>query len=354
RPKEFRLTENYRSSRAIVRVANHLRPGALTETDFALEGEVRVYPLPSEEEEANRILSIVIKLMEAKHHPDIEGDISVDNMAVTARNRFVFSALEAALKEQNINYKLKVGEREKMPASFFGRALDSALRVKINPNDWVAGRKLCHILEIPAPAEWGNADLFDHFRNCLNQAKGVHNVLANELLDQINSMDLEEPNILNFEEHFKTRITEFAVAESDDEKKLEFDRSLEELQEFSGMWIRFRELGLGNTLGAFRNAMALGRLSPELPDDGLTLSTVHSMKGLEKDIVFLMGFCEGIFPDYRANTKAEIDEERNTAFVAVTRARRLLYITYPRSRVMPWGSPRRQSPSQFIAEMNLA
>lgn len=54
------------------------------------------------------------------------------------------------------------------------------------------------------------------------------------------------------------------------------------------------------------------------------------MKGLEKDVVFLMGMCERDYPDYRAKSKKELDEERNNAFVAVTRAKRWLYVTYPK------------------------
>ena len=50
-----------------------------------------------------------------------------------------------------------------------------------------------------------------------------------------------------------------------------------------------------------------------------------------------MSMCEGIFPDYRAKHEDELNEERNNAFVAVTRAKRWLYITYPEKRRMPWG-----------------
>jgi DNA helicase-2/ATP-dependent DNA helicase PcrA len=66
----------------------------------------------------------------------------------------------------------------------------------------------------------------------------------------------------------------------------------------------------------------LGKLAESMSDNGITLSTVHTMKGLEKDIVFIIGMCEGVFPDYRAKTVQEIEEEKNSAFVAVTRARR--------------------------------
>jgi DNA helicase-2/ATP-dependent DNA helicase PcrA len=97
--------------------------------------------------------------------------------------------------------------------------------------------------------------------------------------------------------------------------------------------------------------MALGQLTEDYNPSGLTLSTVHTMKGLEKDIVFLMGMCDGVFPDYRARTKQEINEELNNAFVAVTRSKRWVYITYPQQRKMPWGSIKAQKPSRFILKM---
>ena len=95
--RSFRLTENYRSSRAVVRAANSLRPGAQKESEFALEGVVKVTPFASEEEEASWIVSSVQNFVKTKSHLEIEGDISMENMVVIARNRFVFAKLEEAL-----------------------------------------------------------------------------------------------------------------------------------------------------------------------------------------------------------------------------------------------------------------
>ena len=353
RPIAFRLTENYRSSKAVVRAASGLRHGSQKEVEFALDGTVQLAAFPSEEEEANWILSSVQNLVQLGRHHEIEGPISIKNMVVIARTRFVFSKLEYALKEQGIEYNLKVGEREKSPVSLFGKVLDSAIRVKLNPSDWVDGKKLCQLIGIPAPSNWGSDDLLSRFRTNLMEEDGSTNNLFGDLLCEIEKLDIENPNILKFEKLFETSLRDMAVAESDEKKGLEIDRSLVELQEFSDRWTRFRKLGLGNTLSAFRNATALGKLNPDVSESGLTLSTVHSMKGLEKDIAFLMGFCEGTFPDYRANTEEKIKEERNAAFVAVTRARRWLFVSYPQARMMPWGSTRSQKPSRFISEMAL-
>lgn len=97
--------------------------------------------------------------------------------------------------------------------------------------------------------------------------------------------------------------------------------------------------------------MALGQLSEPYNKIGLTLSTVHTMKGLEKDIVFVLGMCEGVFPDYRAVTPETIEEERNSAFVAITRARRWVFVSYPGKRLMPWGDVKFQRRSRFVDEL---
>jgi DNA helicase-2/ATP-dependent DNA helicase PcrA len=80
------------------------------------------------------------------------------------------------------------------------------------------------------------------------------------------------------------------------------------------------------------------------------LLTVHSAKGMEFDVVFLIGMTEGTFPDYRAKGPS-LEEERRSAFVAVTRSKRLLYITYPKTRVMPWGATKIQHPSRYLSDL---
>jgi DNA helicase-2/ATP-dependent DNA helicase PcrA len=71
---------------------------------------------------------------------------------------------------------------------------------------------------------------------------------------------------------------------------------------------------------------------------------------MEFDVVFLIGMAEGTFPDYRAKGSA-LEEERRSAFVAITRSKRLLYVLYPKTRLMPWGAYKAQQPSRFIAQM---
>lgn len=80
-------------------------------------------------------------------------------------------------------------------------------------------------------------------------------------------------------------------------------------------------------------------------------------KGLEYDVVFIMGLNEGVFPDYRAvnayqynNDSKQLTEERHNMFVSITRSKRLCYVTYPLSKNTPWGI-KYQKPSRYIKEL---
>ncbi|MFW6713728.1 3'-5' exonuclease, partial [Acinetobacter pittii] len=214
------------------------------------------------------------------------------------------------------------------------------------------GKKLCQILNLPEPAIWDNQVLFK-LANEVTLFKDFNYDVLSKLLYTINELDVEQPKIPKLIGEFRSYLT--TSAEIKDiilEKNLEEIRlSIEELDEFNNTWTTFKSKGMGESLVAFRNALALGQLNSNNSDKGLMLSTVHTMKGLEKEIVFLIGMCEGVFPDYRAITEKQIDEERNNAFVAITRAKRWLYISYPKQRIMPWGDTRFQKKSRFMIEM---
>jgi DNA helicase-2/ATP-dependent DNA helicase PcrA len=133
----------------------------------------------------------------------------------------------------------------------------------------------------------------------------------------------------------------------------EEDRALvlQDTREWRKHWdyyVRSEPGGL-HSLTSFLGQVALGT-TQQPKDDGLALLTVHSAKGMEFDVVFLIGMTEGTFPDYRAKGPS-LDEERRSAFVAVTRSKRLLYVTYPKTKVMPWGDTKRQQPSRYISTL---
>lgn len=345
-PTKFSLLENYRSSKAVISLANKLKPGAQEITDFVLSGVHEIHGFADEEEEANWIVSSVKNLLSIGQHPEIEGEIGLEKMVVIARNRFVFSALEKKLSEVQIPYSLKKGERAAEPGSLIGRVLDLSVRVRINPRDWVDGRKLCQALKIEEQS-WGADDLLNSVAQAVSISSGPNKELLAALIQAVSSLDLDRPNVPKLCSVLVANIT-VAAKSADKSNTLELERAVQEVEDFLGAWTNFRRKGLGEGLAAFRNALALGQVNDDPDLTGLVLSTVHTMKGLERDIVFLIGMCEGVFPDYRAKTQKALAEELNSAFVAVTRAKRWIYITYPRSKIMPWGDSRGQNPSRFI------
>jgi DNA helicase-2/ATP-dependent DNA helicase PcrA len=349
-PYQYELKENYRSSKAVVHLANKLRPDSQVEAEFAVPGKKDIQECNDEKAEAEWICNKINELLNIKNHPDIEGEISLNNMVVIARTRFVFSALETVLTEKGIRYSLNKGERQVEPSSLFGKVLDLSIRLRVNPKDWVDGKKLCSALKIATPTIWGQENQLLQLSNDVLKSDIPFSNIQSDLLKAIQSLDLDAPNIpklcVNFTEAIRALTT---ISELEAEGELEC--SIQELLDFKNFWIRFKRKSLGNSLAAFRNAMALGQLTEDYEPSGLTLSTVHTMKGLEKDIVFLMGMCEGVFPFYKAKSPQEIEEERNNAFVAVTRAKRWIYITYPKQRQMPWGDIKWQSFSRFVKEM---
>lgn len=351
-PLKFELKENFRSAKAIIKAANKLRPGSQTEIGYALEGGINISEFDTEEDEAAAVVATIKQLLSLKVHDEIEGDISLGKMVVIGRNRFVFNNLEKSLKENAIPYSLRKGERQIEPLSKFGKVLDYAIRIKLNPKDWVDGKKLCQVLNIHEPDSW-TSNVLSQMASQVSSGCDENSVLLTKLLAEVDGLDINTPKIPKLVKDFTSLLTGQVKNQHDmsNDKYEDIKLSLEDLGEFNHAWTRFKRKGLGDTLVAFRNALALGQLSDNIVDDGLTLSTVHTMKGLEKDVVFLIGMCEGVFPDYRAKTDEDLDEERNNAFVAVTRAKRWLYVSYPKQRMMPWGDRKAQQKSRFVTEI---
>lgn len=352
-PLKFTLKENYRSSKSVISLANKLKPDSQVESDFALTGEHEIQSFINEEEEAKWISNKIVNILKLKKHSDIEGPISLQNIVIIARNRFIFRELENSLKEMSISYLLKQSKSGLEPISLFGKVLDLSIRLKLNPMDWIDGKKLCELLKIDIPNKWGNESILNDLASCFRNSDILFPELQKKILIEIHSVNIENPNMLKLFNSLDKSLREIAISIQNTHLEKELELSMQELNEFRKYWNLFKRKKQENSLLSFRNAMTLRELITD--ENGysgtLTLSTVHTMKGLEKDIVFLMGMCEGVFPDYRARSQKELEEEKNNAFVAVTRSRRWIYITYPKKRKMPWGDIKIQDESRFITEM---
>ena len=125
---------------------------------------------------------------------------------------------------------------------------------------------------------------------------------------------------------------------------------LEELKALIGFASRFDDIGEMLSQVALMNGETSER-HVDTPPDTVKLTTVHQSKGLEFDVVFVIGVADGMFPGRRAIEANDVEEERRLFYVAVTRAKNELYISYPKvaSRAGPGGMM--LNPSRFLEEL---
>lgn len=356
----YELKENYRSSKAVIRAANMLFPhNVMADPACApIQGECRLESLPNEELEAAWVVAKIKVLLAAEKHSDIETPITAKSMAILARNRYVFSAVEKKLKEEKVPYYYKRSSTESVLESDFVQCFDLGLRIIVNPLDRLHWGQLCHLLGCNRVVEKGT--------NGIEQLTALSSLLGDEWKQKYSALLAAWSSVANdansfgrcieqLQKFFKDGATTKTVTTDDTEKALvvaDFNFLNENWRNY--LYSTQAEM---RTLGHFRNQISMGLTTPLDERDGIALATVHSVKGLEYEIVFLIGMTEGTFPDYRAvklGGKA-LEEEKNEAYVAITRARRLLYITYPQTRVMPWDKANntctKQEPSRFLDGM---
>ena len=138
------------------------------------------------------------------------------------------------------------------------------------------------------------------------------------------------------------------------ENSVEAETRLENLEEFKSITKSFEDKYGLISLPDFLYEVGLISDNTEITDSSnrVTLMTVHSVKGLEFDNVFITGLEEGLFPHFNAmNSSSEIEEERRLCYVAITRAREKLYITNARSRIL-YGQEQVNPVSRFINEID--
>ena len=104
-PNQYQLKENYRSSKAVIHLANKIKPNSQVESEFVVSGDKDIKEFIDEKAEAEWICDKINELLAIKNHPDIEGEISLNKMVVIARTRFVFSELETVLSKSKLNFR---------------------------------------------------------------------------------------------------------------------------------------------------------------------------------------------------------------------------------------------------------
>ncbi len=334
------LDDNYRSAASIVDLARLLEPDYRVTGQLPIKGEVVLTAADAPQSEAEKIVEYIQWLVNNGHN-DVEGPIHYGRCAVLGRTRYTLLAAENAFEEANIPYykrlsSLHVNESDLVEDFILG------LRVLVNNQDSLHFRQL--ILrwnETPPPVSPAE-DLFTYLRRISTDSEHYAVVDALEYLSSY-----EQPK-LSFAIN---KLKDVAEASKDEPSQLAI---LQDLEVLSTEWEHYlrKSPGSSATLSGFLASMALGT-THQCQHEGVALLTVHSAKGLEFDVVFIVGLNEGVFPDYRAKTTEALDEERRNLFVAVTRSRRLLFLSYPTAREMPWGDVKSQRPSRFLRDLHL-
>lgn len=344
--KKIELTENFRCSKAVVAAAQRLDSSYTVEGQLPIEGAVELIECEDEPGEAQAIIE-KIRSLESKGHPDIEGDITPGRCVVLGRTRFVFGSLQEELKKQGMLFYKKFSAATYQSESDVVEQFELALRLLANPRDRLHLEILAKAWGAQKPAEDAPTpeDTHDPLSLLKAIASQARKGCAPTVLNAIAALkwtgdDFKFLNALK-------KIEEYANTLPEEDRAL----VLQDTGEWRKHWDYYvrSEPGGAHSITSFLGQVALGT-TQQPTEDGLALLTVHSAKGMEFDVVFLIGMNEGTFPDYRARGPA-LEEERRSAFVAVTRSKRLLYVTYPNTKVMPWGAVKAQQPSQYVSEL---
>ncbi len=346
------LKENYRSSLKVIKAANRLIPGSIDDDNVKIGGDFDLIACETEEAEAKWVVEKIQRLLEEKNIDGIEDDISLKQMAVLARNKYVFKSLEKELEKNHIDFFYKKVYKPSECESDFIKVFDLGTRILSNPLDRIHFSQICELLQTRGqPAGRSN--------DGLSELISLKDKIGDNELKQQYGVLIEVWSILSKEENrypdALKKLEAYALGLSSEEYGSQKALILEDIDELKELWRKFlTQTPVDNrTIQSFKTHVALGITGSGKKQTGLTLGTIHSVKGLEYDIVFLIGMTDGTFPDYRAVKKGPqaIDEEKNNAFVAITRSKRLLYITYPKTKFMPWDkdNPSFQKPSRFLA-----
>lgn len=338
--KTIELTQNFRSSRAIVDAAKAMDAKYRVGGQLPIAGEIGLLVGQTEDDEAALIVDKMLELF-AQGHRDVEDPISPSTCAILGRNRFVLLAIEKELKARQIPYYKRLTANHENESD----ALDDfvlALRVIANPRDRLHFAALAKRWKVEAPTSSTNP--IDEL-TWMAESSNSHE--AEVIVDAVKLIDKRPPRVDMLAA--LDRLTKFADG-LDEADRLAIYEDIAVLRQEWGQYLRSDG---PKTIGSFLSSKALGA-TQKTNKEGVALLTVHSSKGLEFDVVFVPGMAEGTFPDFRAmNKPKELLEEGRNAFVAVTRSKRLLYLSYPEQKMMPWGDVRRQSPSRYLRQAGL-
>ncbi len=341
--KRIELTENFRSSQMVVRAARQLMPSYSVEGQLPIAGWVRVLAGDDEAHEATLVVDEIVRLLR-EGHPDIEGGFALSKCAVLGRNRYCIVGVERELAARGLRFYRRLSAAHEYESDLLQQFL-MGLRLLANPADRFHLNALLRAWDMPgatAPVCSTASEVVDALTAAAQACGDRDSLVVVQALKTIAiSPTPRLPPALailsTYADGFEEEARRYVYSDAD---------------LIAGEWDQYlRNKASAPTLGGFLSNIALG--STQQPNaDSVAVMTVHASKGLEFDVVFLVGLAEGIFPDYRAGSRSStLNEESRNAFVAATRSKRLLYLSYPKLRKMPWGDIRQATPSRYLRMM---
>ena len=348
--KSITLNQNYRSTNTILNAANSVIKNNIERKEVNLysnlgEGlKIKYFRGNDEKDEVHSVIEEIKKLLnEGYKYSDI---------AILYRTNAQSRNVEDGILKLNWPYKV-VGSyyfykrKEIKDLLCYLRLIsntkdDISLKRIINVPKRGIGNKSIEEIEIVARAE--NKSMFE----VLSKSKELEfKKLIEDLIVDAKNMDLTEL--------IDTVLEKSGMkAELENEKSLEAEIRLENLMEFKSITEGYQnETGTVNLEDFLEDISIVADTADHKDDDNvLTLMTMHSAKGLEFKVVFLIGMEEGIMPHSMSlNDGKELEEERRLCYVAITRAKEKLYISNAKKRML-FGKTNVFPPSRFISEID--
>ncbi|MBB6623406.1 DNA helicase PcrA [Clostridium gasigenes] len=360
--KVIKLEQNYRSKGNILEAANVLivnnsnRKGKELRTEQEAGDKIKVYRAYSDSDEGDFVATNIKEIKEAE-------DRDYKDFAILYRTNAQSRIFEECLRRKDIPYKIVGGTR------FYDRKeikdMVAYLKVMVNPEDSISLKRIINvpkrgigdatIQKVADFAQGYEVALWD----ALSEAGNIPTLTARnsggigkfmELMDNFMVLNETVPPSLLIETILKE--TGY-IEELEKSKEIEDKSRIENLKELVSDAVDFEKNSEDKSLSAYLEKISLVQDTDKMgdEDDGIVLMTVHSAKGLEFPVVFLVGMENGIFPGNSSFEKqSEMEESRRLCYVAVTRAKETLYITSAEVRRV-FGRTVAYPQSDFIAEI---